>query len=113
MYLEEKTAKHASVGVTIMRTRERHLIFGILTRQDSFSSPEPVVSTGRLQIKPSGSGDENGQDFLPDRTADGYLLFIFSSNAKYAQGESCILFSRVTLRDFRLLLTRFRRSVII
>ena len=31
MYLEEKTAKHASVGVPIMRTRERHLIFGILT----------------------------------------------------------------------------------
>ena len=27
-----------------------------------FSSPEPVVSwsRGRLQIKPSGSGDENG-----------------------------------------------------
>jgi len=32
----------------------------------SFSSPEPVVSCsrGRLQIKPSGSGDENGQSFL-------------------------------------------------
>ena len=43
----------ASVGVPIMRTRERHLIFGILTRQD----------------------------FLPDRTADVDLLFIFSSNA--------------------------------
>ena len=42
----------------------------MLTVFDSFSSPEPVVSwsrvretrgsaTGRLQIKPSGSGDEN------------------------------------------------------
>ena len=83
MYLEEKTAKHASVGVPIMRTRERHLIFGILTRQD----------------------------FLPDRTADGYLLFIFSSNAKYAQDKVACLFSRVTFRDFRLLSRRFRRSV--
>ena len=49
---------------------------------------------GRLQIKPSCSGDENAvfpskdnrtvkltrQDFLPDRTADKDLLFIFSSN---------------------------------
>ena len=111
MYLKEKTAKHASVGVPFMRTRERHLFSGILTRHDSFSSPEPVVSTGRLQIKPSGSADENGQDFLPDRTADGYLLFIFSSNAKYAQDKVACLFSRVTFRDFRLLLTRFRRSV--
>ena len=74
MYLEEKTAKHASLGVSIMRTRERHLIFDILTRQG----------------------------FLPDRTADGYLLFIFS--------VAC-LFSRVTFGDFRRLLRRFRRSV--
>ena len=59
MYLEEKTAKHASVGFPIMRMRERHLIFVTLTRQD----------------------------FLPERTADGYLLFIFSSNAKYAQDK--------------------------
>ena len=73
----------ASVGVPIMRTRERHLIFGILTRQD----------------------------FLPDRTADGDLLFIFSSNAKYAQDKVACFFSRVTFRDFRRLLRRFRRSV--
>ena len=83
MYLEEKTVKHASVGVPIMRTRERHLIFDILTRQG----------------------------FLPDRTADGYLLFIFSSNAKYAQDKVACLFSRVTFGDFRRLLRRFRRSV--
>ena len=73
----------ASVGVPIMRTRERHLIFGILTRQD----------------------------FLRDRSADGDLLFIFSSNAKYAQDKVACLFSRVTFRDFRRLLRRFRRSV--
>ena len=73
----------ASVGVPMMRTRERHLIFGILTRQD----------------------------FLPDRSVDGDLLFIFSSNAKYAQDKVAWLFSRVTFRDFRRLLRRFRRSV--
>ena len=73
----------ASVGVPMMRARERHLICGILTRQD----------------------------FLPDRSADGDLLFIFSSNAKYAQNKVAWLFSRVTFRDFRRLLRRFRRSV--
>ena len=73
----------ASVGVPMMRARERHLIFGILTRQD----------------------------FLPDRSADGDLLFIFSCNAKYAQDKVAWLFSRVTFRDFPRLLRRFRRSV--
>ena len=29
----------SSVGVPIMRTRERHLIFGILTRQDFLPDP--------------------------------------------------------------------------
>ena len=35
----------------------------VLTVKNSFSSPEPVVSwsRGRLQIKLSGSGDENGK----------------------------------------------------
>ena len=110
MHLEEKTAKHASVGVPIMRTRERHLILGILTRQDSSSSPEPVVSTGRLQIKPSGSGTR--MDKISFRTAPPTdICCLYSQVMLSAQDKVACLFSRVTFRDFRLLLTRFRRSV--
>ena len=72
----------SSVGVPIMRTRERHLIFGILTRQD----------------------------FLPDSTADGDLLFIFSSNAKYAQDQVACFFSRVAFRDFRRSVSNYTSS---
>ena len=45
------------------------LIAVVLFGVHSFSSPEPVISwlrAGRLQIKPSGSGDENGVHFESD-----------------------------------------------
>ena len=57
----------------------------------AFSSPEPVVSwsrgretrgsagsaTGRLQIKPSGSGDENGGYAIYHRNAVEYQYTIY------------------------------------
>ena len=47
-------------SVPIIRTRERHLFFLQKTIELSYCMTR--------------------QDFLPDRTADGDLLFIFSSN---------------------------------
>ena len=44
--------------------------------QKPFSSPEPVVSLWRLQIKPSGSGDEN------DVRREGHLYEVFLVLAK-------------------------------
>ena len=81
MYLEEKTAKHrqqnttvsvsqASVGVPIMRTRERHLVFGILTRQD----------------------------FLPDCYNKGNRRRLHAGNFRTAPPtEICCLYSQVML----------------
>ena len=68
--------------------------FNCLQPMKKFAFSVASRATCRLQIKPRDSGDENAvfpskdnrtvkltrQDFLPDRTADRDLLFIFSSN---------------------------------
>ena len=48
--------------LTWLQNRKLYVCFVVGFRSFSFSSPEPVVSSsdGSLQIKPSGSGDENG-----------------------------------------------------
>ena len=56
----------------------------------SFSSPEPVVSwsRGRLQIKPSGSGDKNGQSSLTTKLFSFFHYFsaaIFFAKKPFAE----------------------------
>ena len=63
-----------------MRTRERHLVFS--------SKDNRTVMWTR-------------QDFLPDRTADGDLLFTFSSNIlDFRRSLSSLALGTKTHRDF-------------